>query len=192
MRVFVAIDLGTTQGADPPPAPDHLTLRFVGEVDEAAADSLARALAPAVASLPAFELTLEGVGAFPGPRAPRVVWVGVTRGHDATLRLAAAVSEALVLVGFPRPDGTFVPHVTLWRVRSPADRERARRLLDGREPAPAARAVRVDEVVLKESVLAPTGAVHRTRARFPLARTPGTIDSPAPESARSVTSFRQR
>jgi 2'-5' RNA ligase len=70
----------------------------------------------------------------------------------------------------PSRDERFVPHLTLFRVRSPGQRRRAGALLAGAEPAPPPRRVAVREVHLKESTLAPGGAQHRTLARFALGR----------------------
>ena len=172
MRTFVALEVGGPGDPGRPgraTAPDHLTLQFLGEVPEDRIGAISTALRAAVASQPPFDLTLEGVGAFPSIRSPRVVWVGTTVGRDAAVRLARAVSEALEPLGFPAERGEFVPHVTLFRVRSPRDRARAEQLLTGAEPAPPPRVVRVAEVLLKASELRPEGAVHRTLERFPLA-----------------------
>ena len=62
--------------------------------------------------------------------------------------------------------------MTLFRVRSARDRLRAGRLLDGSEAAPAPRTVRVTQVLLKESTLTRSGAVHRTLGSFPLRGAP--------------------
>ena len=180
MRAFVAIEVddplepATTDGR--PRAPSHLTLRFLGEVPEERAGPIGVALRSAVAMSPPFTLTLEGVGAFPSRNAPRVVWVGVTQGREHATELSRKVSESLARVGFPPEAAGFVPHVTLFRVRSPRDRHRARLLLDGTEPPPGARTVRVAEIVLKESTLTPGGALHRALGRFPL------LGAPTPEA----------
>jgi RNA 2',3'-cyclic 3'-phosphodiesterase len=171
MRTFVAIDVGgpldpARQGRDE--APEHLTLRFLGEISEDRVPVITTALRNAVRPLTPFDLTFEGVGAFPGPRNPRVVWVGATVGRERAIELARAVESALVPFGFPAEDKEFVPHVTLFRVRGPRDSARARRLLDGGEPAPAARSVRVTEVTLKASALTRDGPIHRVVGTAPL------------------------
>ncbi|MCI4339590.1 MAG: RNA 2',3'-cyclic phosphodiesterase [Thermoplasmata archaeon] len=172
MRTFVAIevgDLSTSEHASHPTrAPAHLTLRFLGEIDATRASEVAGAVGAAVASERPFDLTLEGVGAFPSSVSPRVVWVGVTEGREAVVRIAHRVAVALSAVGFPPEAQEFVPHVTWFRVRSGRDRERARRLLEGTDPPPSVRSVRVTEVVVKESLLAPGGVTHRTLRRLPL------------------------
>ena len=63
----------------------HLTLRFLGQLDEAVMGRFADALAAALGPRPGFEIDLRGLGAFPSPRDARVVWVGV---EDPSRRLA--------------------------------------------------------------------------------------------------------
>jgi RNA 2',3'-cyclic 3'-phosphodiesterase len=167
VRLFVAIEVGSDPGS-PAGAPDHLTLSFLGEVGSEFVDRISSALTRAASETPPFDLVLEGVGAFPTPARPRVVWVGATTGGPQASALAARVSAALAHEGFPVERGPFVPHVTLFRVRSPELHRRARALLTGAEAPPPARKLRISEILLKESTLTARGAIHRTIAVFPL------------------------
>jgi RNA 2',3'-cyclic 3'-phosphodiesterase len=88
----------------------HITLRFIGEVNEALASDIDEALARIRA--PCFEITLAGIGTF----GNRQLWVGVER-NDALFHLHDKIESALVRVGL-EPDGRrFQPHVTLARLR---------------------------------------------------------------------------
>ena len=171
MRAFVAVEVPRGEVADPRDprsATEHLTLRFLGEIDEPTAGNLVRALAPAVGPVAPFEFVLEGVDAFPSPERPRVVWRGVTRGAVELRSLARVVREAVESAGLVDDPSPFVPHVTLFRVRSPRDRERAARLLGPDAVVPSPTPVAVTTVDLIESRLTSAGAIHRTLARFPL------------------------
>ena len=169
MRLFVAIDVGPPlTGEGPSLYPVHLTLQFLGEVAEDRWPRIASALRFAVTGVPQFELTLAGVGAFPSSHAPRVVWIGVTEGREKVTEIALRVQGSLAATGLPPASSAFVPHVTLFRVRSARDRRRARLLLDGSAEPPPPRTVRVAEIHLKQSVLTPTGPVHRTLESVPL------------------------
>ncbi|MGA8665203.1 MAG: RNA 2',3'-cyclic phosphodiesterase [Thermoplasmata archaeon] len=168
MRVFVAVPLSPEREGDERRAPEHLTLRFLGETPERSLPPLEDRLCEGVARHAGFEMVIDGVGAFPSADRPRVVWRGVGTGEGSLRRLALDVREAVVSVGFPEDPVPFAPHVTLFRVRSPADRERALSLLKGSLPAPPPSSVRVREVHLVESRLTPAGAIHRVRTRFPL------------------------
>jgi 2'-5' RNA ligase len=97
-----------------PPENMHLTLRFIGEVNEGLAEDAASALSHVHA--PAFSLTLAGVGHFGHLQRASAVWAGV-EACPPLVRLRDNVESALVRAGF-RPEGRkFKPHVTLARIR---------------------------------------------------------------------------
>lgn len=134
----------------------HLTLKFLGEVEPGRLDGVATALAGVVTAAPAFPLALRGLGAFPSPTRPRVIWAGVTDAVEV-VQLAARVEEALAQLGLPREGRPFSAHVTLGRVREPRrDPVLAAGLAEGagREFG----AFRVDQVALMRSDLSPRGA----------------------------------
>lgn len=166
MRLFVAVAVGPAGAAA---APSHLTLRFLGEVADDRLPAIAGRLREVASAHAPFDLEVTGVGAFPSMRAPRVVWAGVGRGAPEIGRLADDVRRALAGEGEARPEARFVPHVTLFRVRTEADRRVAADLLHGRRAAPPGFEVHVAELLLVESVLRSGGADHRTVERFPLA-----------------------
>lgn len=175
MRAFVAVDvpvpaLGPAFGT--PDAPVHLTLAFLGEVDDARVPALVGALRAALAGITAFPLTARGVGAFPSPRRPRIVWVGVREGAEELIRLAERIRQALTDGGFFFDAKPFVPHATVLRVKRPADRALAAALL-ARPPGELLGETRVTAVELKASRLSTAGAAHSVVARIPLEEPPG-------------------
>lgn len=91
----------------------HVTLRFIGDVDNATADRFDEAL-ERIAGQP-FEISLDGVGAF-GGRKPRAVWVGVTA-NGALGNLRRANEQAAQKAGLLPETRNFHPHVTLARLR---------------------------------------------------------------------------
>ena len=93
----------------------HITLRFLGEVDEALAAPIGAAVAAAVRGAKPFDLGLGGFGAFPDWAGPRVLWVGVER-HPALELLAHDVEGALRPFGFEPELRPFRPHLTIGRV----------------------------------------------------------------------------
>jgi 2'-5' RNA ligase len=170
VRAFVAIDVPGATGPGPGPgghAPEHITLRFLGEVDGPTAATVSGALAAVAGRSAPFAMTLAGVGGFPDLERPRIVYAEVAEGRAEVVRLAADVQDALAGVGVPPEGRPFLPHVTILRVRSPRDRERARRLVDELGTRPIASTV-VRELLLKESDLRPEGAVHHVVGRWTL------------------------
>jgi len=96
------------------PANLHLTLRFIGEVDEDLAEEIHHNLA-ALAE-PPFALTLTGLGLFGNRHQAHTMWLGVER-SEALSRLAARVDTAVVQAGAAPEPRKFNPHVTLARLK---------------------------------------------------------------------------
>ena len=178
MRAFIALELPELDRAVrwPRPPERHLTLRFLGEVPESALAGLEAALHRTALSVAPFELSLRGGGAFPDPERPRVAWVGIGEGAEPLARLERALTAELASAGVPPAPPPFGPHGPVLRVRSPADRAAAGRLLADLVDRTVGR-LHVEEAVLFESQLAPGApARHRPRARVRLAAGP----APAP------------
>jgi 2'-5' RNA ligase len=143
----------------------HLTLRFLGEIEEERVAPLVRSVAAAVAALASFELALAAVEPFPSARGPQVI--AATVAPEAPLAaLARAVEAAVVRAGFPAEPRPYRPHLTLGRVRDRAHPAVA--AAGALEPAPFA----VREVVLYRSELLPEGALHTPVERMPLGAHP--------------------
>jgi len=100
----------------------HLTLSFLGEVDEATAARLGSYLQAAAARQPVFPVSLSGAGAFPlASVSHHVFWAGVAAGDQELKDLAVNVAEEATKAGAPPPqDGRgYTPHLTLARCRAP-------------------------------------------------------------------------
>jgi 2'-5' RNA ligase len=144
-----------------PPENIHLTLKFLGEVDITKTQPLQEALKREAGHCKPFEVRVEGLGAFPNTRRPRVVWTGV----QAPIELAAlvsAVEAATVPLGFPTEDRSFSPHLTIGRVSQHAtpDEVTAIGTLLAKTVVGELGKTRVDSITLFRSDLRPTGAVY--------------------------------
>jgi len=145
------------------PATIHLTLRFLGDLEESILPSVIEAVERAAAGIAPFEMATSGIGAFPSPARPRVLWSGIDA-PDALYELHAALEDELKALGFARERRSFRPHVTLGRLRdSQGSLERLLREL----PAPEGR-TRVESVRVMKSTLAPSGATHDVIGEVPL------------------------
>ena len=151
------------------PGNRHLTLKFLGDVDEAVLPGVADALAGVCWE--AFEMRGGGAGVFPSqggpgrPRPPRVLWVGLDRGAAHCARLARSVDLALEPLGFGPEKRPFRAHLTLARIRRPErdDWDALARDLAGLPwPAFTAR-----EMVLWRSVLSAEGPTYTRLESFP-------------------------
>ena len=142
----------------------HLTLKFLGNVDESHAPTIAEAVGAAVEGIAPFDLRLDATGTFPPGRRPGVVWAGLSGDLDALSAIQAPIESAMAGLGFAPERRDFRPHLTLARIRS--------RLADGKVRALAEElgtvahgveeAFTVDEVRLIRSELRPDGARYTT------------------------------
>jgi 2'-5' RNA ligase len=137
----------------------HLTLKFLGETQEARLGDIQAALDLTTAARAAFDLESRGMGCFPERGMPRVVWVGTNAGRDALAALARDVESAMEEFGFPRERREFAAHLTIGRVRGPRGAERLRRLVEA-EAETVFGCCRVDEVRLYKSTLASGGSIY--------------------------------
>lgn len=146
--------------------PYHLTLAFLGEVPDADLNQVCQATAKIAAGFSPFELTLRGVGAFPNPSRPRVLWAGLAGVDESPLfALQTAVAKAMTGLGF-RPDDRFSPHVTLGRLRddrrSPS--QDLTKILQSRAEWSGG-TFKVSEVITYGSTLTPEGPTYAPLAR---------------------------
>jgi 2'-5' RNA ligase len=149
----------------------HVTLKFLGEVPDARVAVVERALSTVAAAHAPLSLVAAGAGGFPSGSRPRVLYVGILGQVDGLVRLAAAVDGALEALGFPGERRAFRGHLTVGRVRSPrGGGGLAAALLE--EAGTAAGTWTAGELVLYQSRLHPTGAVHDAVARLALAYGP--------------------
>ncbi len=137
----------------------HLTLKFFGNIEENQVDALAAAALGITGATPNFTLGIKGVGTFPGPKSPRVIWLGLSGQTDILARLVQNLEQAFAPLGFPPEKRNFTPHLTLGRVRSSQGREALNRSLEA-VALPIFEEFLVKELVLYRSTLRPQGALY--------------------------------
>lgn len=147
----------------------HLTLKFLGDVAPAQMTPLTQQLRDRVCQEAAFSISIGEMGAFPNPRRPRVVWVGVDAPQELAA-LAALVDRETGRLGFPPEDRPFSPHLTLGRVNQSATPEQVRQIAAVLAEQNVGRlgTCRVSEVVLFRSDLRPGGAEYTPLLKLPL------------------------
>ena len=97
----------------------HITLKFLGDVEEARLPQIKEIMGNVVKNIQPFTISIEGMGAFPNDRRPHVLWVGVQKGSETLIRMAADLDSQLAALGFEREKRSYSPHLTLGRIRSP-------------------------------------------------------------------------
>lgn len=144
----------------------HVTLQFLGSVDEAIVPALTSACRAAFAEHARFDLQLSGAGAFPSTKRARAIWVGLSPGHVELTQLASTAQRATATLGFTPEARAFRAHVTWARAKPEAD---VRKLLEAyglQSVAPLS--ARVHEAALFRSHLSREGARYEALARFGL------------------------
>lgn len=96
----------------------HLTLKFLGEIEEHSVSQVAQACVETAQAFSSFTLSINGAGAFPNARQPRVLWVGLGDGVEEARRVQARLDERLAAIGFEREARAFHPHLTIGRIKS--------------------------------------------------------------------------
>jgi 2'-5' RNA ligase len=188
LRTFIAVDIGKAirgravalqealarSGTDVKwVEPDnlHVTLLFLGEVEDRDVPAVCRVVADCAGELPPFALQVATAGCFPNPRRPRILWVGVGRGTQELVALHDALEPPLLELGcYRREDRPYTPHITLGRVKSDRPTDRLAQALakqagwDGGE-------IDVREVLVMSSELRPQGPVYTVLSRGKLGTT---------------------
>lgn len=141
----------------------HLTLRFIGEADCQSFSGIRDALAEL--HFPSFSLQPRGLGVFPTPMRPRILWLGL-QGDARLSNLQGGIEQALQSLGLPAESQAFAPHLTLGRCKFPAPREVGAFLAKHRDFA--AEAFEVREFHLYSSTLSPKSSVYRRESSYPL------------------------
>ena len=143
----------------------HLTLAFLGDTEEGLLCPLNEALLDASSAVEPFSWMIRGLGAFPSPRRPKVIWAGVDA-PEALFELKRRIDAALEPLGFSPERRRFRPHVTLGRVRDDAQATGFEMVLASTESPEFT--IPTDEVLLMKSTLKRGGALHEVLDRCPL------------------------
>jgi RNA 2',3'-cyclic 3'-phosphodiesterase len=132
----------------------HITLKFLGYVEEGRIDEIADALKKV--KVPPFTARFRSIGGFPNARSPRVIWIGAEPGENFT-SLNVQVEDLMSDLGFER-EGRFHPHATIGRVKFP-DPEQKQRLpgLFEKHRDFEAGSMKVDRIHVMQSRLSPKG-----------------------------------
>ena len=145
------------------PSQFHLTLRFIGEVEQGTFYEIGEALAN-VSHAP-FELALKGLGQFPPRGAPHTLWVGIDDPAGALATLRRRIERTLGEVGLEPERRKFTPHVTLGRFRGPPTEERLASYLFRRNLFRSER-FPVSSFGLYASQLRPEGSLYTLEAEY--------------------------
>lgn len=137
----------------------HLTLKFLGWVEDSQVDEIIELSAKSVAGAGSFKARFEGLGTFPGGKAPRVIWVGTAEGGGALCKLAKDLEKNMSEAGFRKEERAFKPHLTIGRVKERKGLAKLTKQIGGIKDAGFGE-VLVDRINVMKSTLAPNGPVY--------------------------------
>lgn len=149
------------------PATWHLTLAFLGELDDAALAAAHLAARQAAAMRAPFTLRAQAPGIFGAPQLPRVIWMGLGGDLVALSALYRRLAAELQSQGLAT-DGRFAPHITLARPKQPLTPAGADALAEACQSSRQGPTFAVDAIAVMRSDLRPTGAQYTRLERVPL------------------------
>lgn len=147
----------------------HLTLKFLGDVTPDHLTRLTQSLEDLAGERASFALSVGGVGCFPSPAEPHVIWAGLTAGQSDVAALFRAVEGTCAKLGFARERKPFSAHITLGRQRSSHRAAALAEALAGAVDSEGG-GFTVSGFTLFRSDLRPTGPVYTAAGTFPFGR----------------------
>jgi 2'-5' RNA ligase len=135
----------------------HLTVRFLGDIQPPMVDQIYEQMKHLVFS--PFQIELDGVGAFPKPAYPRVVWAGIRNGAKELKNVFEQLEPRLRGLGFQPDNKGFSPHLTIARVRSGRNKAKLAELINELMDFDFG-TVKAESLRLKKSDLTPRGPIY--------------------------------
>jgi 2'-5' RNA ligase len=145
----------------------HLTMRFLGDVDEAMIEAIEAKLSEI--RVAPFLLPLEGVGVFPPRGLPKILWAGIGKADTRLFQLRQKIDDALLAAGWRGLMRSFDPHITLARIKAEAAPIAIESWLHNYKDFEGP-PFRVDQFHLVRSELSRAGATHTVRRSFTLSK----------------------
>ena len=145
----------------------HVTLKFIGNIDDAKLDAIRDALSQVKSEQPV-ELRFRGVGFFPSERRPRVFWTGIEASPNLG-PIGADIDARLAKLGIPVETRAFTPHLTLARLEPPGISEKLQAAIKENATCDFG-TFRTNEFHLIQSKTRPTGAEYTRLSSFPFAK----------------------
>ena len=136
----------------------HLTLKFLGEVDEENIKEIKQLLDEVSGKIRPFEITLGKVGAFPSLDRMKVVWVGIDKGSKNVIETANLIEDSSEAIGFFKEDRKFSAHLTLGRVKSGKNKVVLKEKILSIEVKPLNHTI--DKIILYKSTLTREGPIY--------------------------------
>ncbi len=148
-----------------PPENLHLTLKFLGDIEEAIIPDIQAILNQVTPRHLPINCKFGGLGVFPNFQRPKIIWLGVTEGGNQIEGLAHELSRELSGLGFKPEKRGYTPHLTLGRIKTGTGASQLRTTFGAGEDTPgrwgdSTRLLNINMLLLQKSTLTPRGAIH--------------------------------
>ncbi len=140
----------------------HLTLKFLGDVEEEKIATIKQIMAKHLPMFKAFDAQLTQAGAFPSARHPQIIWLGLKDVQGEIKKIVELLENELEQAGFKKESRDFHPHVTIGRVRSQKNIRALSEKLGALSLPPTHE--RIERVILFKSTLGPGGPAYEELA----------------------------
>ena len=107
----------------------HITLKFLGDIEEEKIDEVEEIMKTATEGMGSFDIKLKGTGAFPNQNYMKVIWIGIEGGEQISV-IADKIDEDLSKIGFEREKRKFSAHLTIGRVRSAKNKDQLIQIIE--------------------------------------------------------------
>ncbi|NIA23529.1 MAG: RNA 2',3'-cyclic phosphodiesterase [Proteobacteria bacterium] len=144
----------------------HITLKFLGEVEDDRVDDIIEALTGIDKRFNRKVSKILGIGAFPNMRRPHVLWLGIDDGKEQFSKMADFINNSLSIYGFTKNSRPFSPHLTLGRFKKPISNLNS---YVGKLNVPDVE-FGINRITIYESKLFQTGPVYTAIKHFTLTR----------------------
>ena len=145
----------------------HLTLKFLGQIEETMVEPIGEVMKKAALETPPFNIKVRNLGVFPHERKPRVLWTGLSSGGEQTERLQQKLESGLIPLGFEAEKRPFHPHLTLARIKALRGTGPMMKVLANHKRRFVGENY-IDKLALYKSELHPSGAVYTPLVEVPL------------------------
>ena len=153
------------------PADIHITLKFLGDIDEKAMSLIAQAVRDTSKQHTSFDISISKTGAFPSPLRPQTIWAGIHEDRPACIILQKQI-ELCTEKSVPKKEAReFFPHLTLGRLRSQRNKQALIKILEKEKDFSIITKIPVNKIVLFSSLLTQEGPVYSSLEKFPLTET---------------------
>jgi RNA 2',3'-cyclic 3'-phosphodiesterase len=142
----------------------HITLAFLGDTEEKNIENIRDMLKGICEGFGQFSLKISGAGVFKSHNDPRIIWAGINNSEELN-RLNSLITNGLYEIGIEIESRFFKPHLTLGRIKNIKDKIVLIKLIDKFRDTEF-QSVDVNDIILYESILLPSGPVYKPISTF--------------------------